>query len=125
MVLEAESSGKGKLGDYGIRAVGEATGVIIGSLLESNGASASALIIRSRDADVVTATLVGQTGMVASKWPLPVDVQCSQLHFIVQQSFGVVAIGKINTDNLFILRIQVVQTPGKRRDVISENLKEI
>ena len=118
MVLEAESSGKGKLGDYGIRAVGEATSVIVGSLLESNGASAGALIIRSRDADVVTATLVGQTGMVASKWPLPVDVQCSQLHFIVQQSFGVVAIRKINTDNLFILRIQVVQTPGKRRDVI-------
>ena len=56
--------------------------------------------------------------MVASKWPLPVDVQCSQLHFIVQQSFGVVAIGKINSDNLFILRIQVVQTPGKRMDVI-------
>ena len=118
MVLEAESSGKGKLGDYGIRAVGEATGVIVGSLLESNGASAGALIIRSRDADVVAPTLVGQTGMVASEWPLSVDVQCSQLHFIVQQSFGVVAIGKINTDNLFILRIQVVQTPGKRMDVI-------
>ena len=114
MVLEAESSGKGKLGDYGIRAVREATGVIVGSLLEANGASASALIVRGGDADVVAATLVGQAGMVASKWSLPVDVQRSQLHLIVEQSFGVVPIGKINSDNLFILWIQVVQAPGKK-----------
>ena len=112
MVLEAESSGKGKLGDYGIRAVREATGVIVGSLLEANGASASALIIRGRDADVVAPTLVGQAGVVASKWSLPVDVQRPQLHFIVEQSFGVVSVGKINSDNLFVLGIQVVETPG-------------
>lgn len=115
MVLEAESSGKGKLGDYGIRAVGEATGVIVGSLLEANGASASALIIRGRDADVVAPTLVGEAGVVASQWTLPVDVQCSQLHFIVEQSFGVVSVGKINSDNLFILWVQVVQASGKKR----------
>ena len=103
------------MGDYGIRAVGEATSVIVGSLLESNGASASALVIRSRDADVVAPTLVGQAGVVASKWPLSVDVQRSQLHFVVQQSFGIVPIGKINSDNLFILWIEVVETPRKKR----------
>ena len=112
MVLEAESSGKRKLGDNGIRAVGIAMGVIVGSLLESNRASACSLVVGCRDADVVAATLVGQAGVVASKWSLPVDVQRPQLHFIVEQSFGVVSVGKINSDNLFALGIQVVETPG-------------
>ena len=112
MVLEAESSGKRKLGDNGIRAVGIAMGVIVGSLLESNRASACSLVVGCRDADVVAATLVGQAGVVASKWPLPIDVQRPQLHFIVEQSFGVVSVGKINSDNLFVLGIQVVETPG-------------
>ena len=112
MVLEAESSGKRKLGDNGIRAVGIAMGVIVGSLLESNRASACSLVVGCRDADVVAATLVGQAGVVASKRSLPVDVQCPQLHFIVEQSFGVVSVGKINADNLFVLWIQVVETPG-------------
>ena len=116
MVLEAESSGKGKLGDYGIRAVGEATGVIVGSLLEANGASASTLIVRSGDADVVAAALVGQAGVVASEWPLSVDVQSSQLHFVVQQSFRVVPIRQVNSDNLLILRIQVVEAPEGQWD---------
>ena len=115
MVLEAESSGKGKLGDNGIRAVGIAMGVIVGSLLESNRASACSLVVGCRDADVVAATLVGQAGVVASKWPLPIDVQRPQLHFIVEQSFGVVSVGKINSDNLFILWVQVVQASGKKR----------
>ena len=63
---------------------------------------------------MVAAALVGQAGVVAAKWPLPVDVQSSQLHFIVEQSFGVVPIWKVNSDNLFILWIQVVQAPGKK-----------
>ena len=112
MVLEAESSGKRKLGDNGIRAVGIAMGVIVGSLLESNRASACSLVVGCRDADVVAAALVGQAGVVASKWSLPVDVQRPQLYFIVEQSFGVVSVGKINSDNLFVLWIQVVETPG-------------
>ena len=105
------------MGDNGIRAVGKATGVIVGSLLEADGASASSLIVRSGDADVVAAALVGEAGVVASKWTLSVDVQRSQLHFIVQQSFGVVSVRKVNSDNLFILWIQVVETPVKKRHV--------
>ena len=87
-------------------------GVIVGSLLESNRASACSLVVGCRDADVVAATLVGQAGVVASKWSLPVNVQRPQLHFIVEQSFRVVSVGKINSDNLFVLWIQVVETPG-------------
>ena len=71
---------------------------------------------------MVAATLVGQAGVVASEWPLSVDVQSSQLHFVVEQSFRIVPIRQVNTDNLLILRIQVVETPDGKWD---ENEKKM
>ena len=70
---------------------------------------------------MVAATLVGQAGVVASEWPLSVDVQSSQLHFVVEQSFRIVPIGQVNTDNLLILRIQVVEAPEGEWDENEKN----
>ena len=70
---------------------------------------------------MVAATLVGQAGVVASEWPLSVDVQSSQLHFVVEQSFRVVPIRQVNTDNLLILRIQVVEAPEGEWDENEKN----
>ena len=70
---------------------------------------------------MVAAALVGQAGVVASEWPLSVDVQSSQLHFIVEQSFRVVPIRQVNSDNLLILRIQVVESPDGKWDENEKN----
>ena len=59
--------------------------------------------------------------MVASEWPLSVDVQSSQLHFVVEQSFRVVPIRQVNSDNLLILWIQIVETPEGEWDEKHEN----
>ena len=70
---------------------------------------------------MIAAALVGQAGVVASEWSLSVDVQSSQLHFVVEQSFRVVPIRQVNSDNLLILRIQVVEAPEGEWDENEKN----
>ena len=93
---------------------------IIASLLEADGAAAGSLVVRCRDADMVTAALVGQARMVTPVWTLPVDVQGPQLHLIIHQGFGVVTIGKVHPDNLLILWVKVVEPPGEERCQVRE-----
>ena len=111
LVLETESTGQRQLGYNGVGTVGLAARFIIASLLEADGAAAGSLVVSCRDADMVTAALVGQARMVAPVRTLPVDVQGPQLHLVIHQCFGVVTIGQVYPDNLLILWVEVVEPP--------------
>ena len=112
------------MGYNGIGTVRLAARFIIASLLEADGAAAGSLVVRCRDADMVTAALVGQARMVTPVRTLPVDVQGPQLHLIIHQGFGVVTIGKVYPDNLLILWVKVVEPPGEERCQVREKKKK-
>ena len=59
---------------------------------------------------MVTATLVGQTWVATVLGSLAVHGHGSEVHFIVNQSLGVVTIGQLDHHHLLIDGVKIIQS---------------
>ena len=79
-------------------------------LLVTHRAATLALVILSRDTEVITTTLVSQTRVAIVLGSLPVHDHCPQIHLIVHQSLGIVSIRQLNHHHLLIHRVKIIQS---------------
>ena len=109
VIFQAKSSGEFELRYNGKRRVRLAACFRSRSFLESHRTTARSLVVSSGYANMVAPSLVCQARMRQGLWSLSVDVECSEIGFIIQECFGILAIWKINSDNFFILRVKIVK----------------
>ena len=108
---DAEAPGEGELGHHEEAGVLLAAGrVSVVLLLVTHRAAALALVILSRDTEVITTTLVSQTRVAIVLGSLPVHDHRPQIHLIVHQSLGIVSIRQLNHHHLLIHRVKIIQS---------------
>ena len=59
---------------------------------------------------MVTVPLVGQTGVFGRNRPLPEHHHGAEVHLVINQSLGIVSIGKIYPDHFLVDRVEVVES---------------
>ena len=111
MVGETEAPGEPQLGDDREGGVFlTAAGLTAHALLETHRAAALPLIVRCWNTEVVAVALVGQTRILSRDRPLPEHDHCPEVDLVVNQSLGVVSVGKIHPDDFLIDRVEVVES---------------
>ena len=110
LVGDAEPPGEGQLADHHERGELLARGRLsVVLLLVAHRAPALSRVILGRDAEMVAAALVGQTRVTRGIGPLAVHGQGPQVHLVVQQGLGVVAVGQLDHHNLLVHGVEVVE----------------
>ena len=59
---------------------------------------------------MVTIPLVGQTRVLGRYRPLPEHHHRAKVDLVINQSLGIVSVGKINPDHFLVDRVQVVES---------------
>lgn len=117
LVGDAEAPGQGELGHHGEGGVLlAARRVSIVLLLVADGAAALPRVVLRGDAEVVAAALVGEAGVAGRVGPLAVHGEGAEVHLVVEQRLGVVAVGELHHHHLLVHGVQVVQPPVHHRD---------
>ena len=110
LVGDAEAPGQGQLAHHHeggeLLARGRLSVIL---LLVAHRAAALPRVVLGRDAEVVTASLICQTRVARGIGPLAVHGQGSQVHLVVQQGLGVVAVGQLDHHHLLVHGVEVVE----------------
>ena len=109
VIFQAKSSGELELRYNRKRYIWLAPSFRSRIFLESQRATACSFVVPSGYANVVAPALVGQAWVRQGCWSFSVDVKCPQISLVIQKDFGILSIRKINSDNFFILWVQIVE----------------
>ena len=109
VIFQAKSSGELELRYNRKRSVRLAPSFRSRIFFESQRATARSFIIPSGYAKVVAPPIVSQAQVRPGFWSYSVDVECPQISLVIQKRFGILSIRKINSDNFFILWVQIVE----------------
>ena len=110
LVRDAEAPGQRQLTDHHERGELLARGrLAVILLLVADRAPALPCVVLGRDAEMIASSLICQTRVAGGIGAFTVHGQGPEVHLVVQQGLGVVAVGQLNHHNLLIHGVEVVE----------------